>query len=265
VDKPKVFLGSSSRQQALDVLGVVENGLKKVSQPIPWNRGFRHSSLTLIEQLFHRLDQIDFAVFVFNDDDKISNDKEKLAVTRDNVLFECGLFMGRLGRERTYVVLPKGLEMPDDLKGIVYAEYEPGADKNLHDSLAPSLRLIREEIVELGPLRSKVEKDIAALRSDLTNVEFLLMNFLTDAEKNHLRYLNDANHRFSYKPIDSFRDELYRLIRLGLVGRNPGHHGIRSVMNDKRQDNDLKEHLYITEKGKDFLQRLDSLQDQGNP
>ena len=44
------------------------------------------------------LDQFDFAVMILSPDDMTESRDQSYASPRDNVLFELGLFMGRLGR-----------------------------------------------------------------------------------------------------------------------------------------------------------------------
>jgi len=257
MDKPTVFLGSSSK--ALDILDVVQRGIQDIAEPMPWKDEMEVGAMTLIEQLFSTAARADFAILVFNADDQIEKDGKSHAVTRDNVLFECGLFMGQLGRERTYVIAPKGLDLPDDLKGILYAEYDPESRNNNKDRLATSLTRIKRTIQKYGPRHSRLEKEVRSLRSELDDVGFLLLNFLTDAEKNHLRYLADDDRPFSYVLRDSFKAELSRLTQLGLIDRNEGLHGFRSAWKDTGPNNDLKNHFHITDKGRDFLKRLDTL------
>jgi len=62
---------------------------------------------------------------------------------RDNVLFELGLFIGRLGKDRNFIILPKGYEenlhRPTDLLGLTPALYEPNRqDENLQAALGPA-------------------------------------------------------------------------------------------------------------------------------
>ena len=45
------------------------------------------------------------------------NDKPR---TRQNVVFETGYFIGKLGRNRVVILSDNGVEMPLDLGGIVY-------------------------------------------------------------------------------------------------------------------------------------------------
>ena len=49
-------------------------------------------------------DQSDFAIVVRTADDLTTKRGQTNPVPRDNVLFELGFFMGRLGVERTYMV-----------------------------------------------------------------------------------------------------------------------------------------------------------------
>ena len=39
---------------------------------------------------------------------------------RQNVVFEAGYFIGRLGRENVAILVDKGIEIPSDLQGVVY-------------------------------------------------------------------------------------------------------------------------------------------------
>ena len=90
---------------------------------------------------------------------------------------------------------------------------------------------------------------------EIDNLNFLLLHFITSWEKEHLRGLNSSN-RFKYEYKQIFEEELKRLLALELIERHPGK-GIRSFKNDNRSNNDLKEHFYITDKGKDYLARIE--------
>jgi CRP/FNR family cyclic AMP-dependent transcriptional regulator len=48
-------------------------------------------------------------------------------VARDNVLFELGMFIGKLGRKKAFVVHPgkRGVSLPSDLARITTAPYDP--------------------------------------------------------------------------------------------------------------------------------------------
>ena len=43
---------------------------------------------------------------------------------RDNVMFEYGLFLGRVGNQRAFVIKDKQVKIPSDMLGITLADYE---------------------------------------------------------------------------------------------------------------------------------------------
>ncbi len=58
---------------------------------------------------------------------------------RDNVLFELGLYMGKLGRDRTFIVHERKapIDLPSDLAGITPATFARRVDNNMHAALGP--------------------------------------------------------------------------------------------------------------------------------
>lgn len=75
----------------------------------------------------------DYGVFVAAPDDRLFKRGRKIKVTRDNVLFEAGLFMGSLGLNRTFILASSKVSLPSDFNGatvIMYNGRVP-ADDNL--------------------------------------------------------------------------------------------------------------------------------------
>jgi len=68
-----------------------------------------------------------YAVFIFARDDKQISRGRKFDSTRDNVILEFGLFVGKLGSEKCFVVIPKnrkGMKIPSDLDGFTFIQYD---------------------------------------------------------------------------------------------------------------------------------------------
>lgn len=98
--KPSVFVGSSS--EGLEFARAVRSLLESDSEVTVWREGAFRVGGTYIDTLAALLPRFDFAVLVLTPDDiVVSRDKEHFG-PRDNVVFELGLFMGRLGRARTF-------------------------------------------------------------------------------------------------------------------------------------------------------------------
>jgi predicted nucleotide-binding protein len=81
-----------------------------------------------------------------------SRQKEHQA-PRDNVIFELGLLTGALGRERTLMATPAGIDLkiPSDLAGVVPVKYpRPVARKNFAQLLARAASDIHTRVERLG-------------------------------------------------------------------------------------------------------------------
>lgn len=76
---------------------------------------------TIIEKI-ERNSEVGGAICLFTADDygKEKEETEEKARARQNVVFEAGFFMGKLGREHVVLLADPGIEMPSDLSGVVY-------------------------------------------------------------------------------------------------------------------------------------------------
>lgn len=81
---------------------------------------------TIIEKFEKNVIDVGFAVILLTADDegKAKREKDYKDRARQNVVFEMGYFMGKLGRDRVLLLLDKGVEKPGDLDGIVYTLIE---------------------------------------------------------------------------------------------------------------------------------------------
>ena len=56
---------------------------------------------------------------------KAKSEEELKPRARQNVVFEAGYFLGKLGEEKVILLYDNGLEAPGDLSGCVYIEADP--------------------------------------------------------------------------------------------------------------------------------------------
>ena len=128
MDKPRIFLGSSGKQQKL--LQGLTRGLEDVAHVEPWTTSFNPGTTTL-ERLLELAREVDFAVFVFARDDWTTDSPPASdpaasgqASPRDNVVFEAGLFGAALGMRRTFILHASGAKLPSDLLGLTCVRYD---------------------------------------------------------------------------------------------------------------------------------------------
>jgi hypothetical protein len=127
MDKPRIFLGSSGKQQKL--LQALTRGLEDIAHVEPWTTSFNPGTTTL-GRLLELTREVDFAAFVFARDDWTSTGPPSseeggpgLASPRDNVVFEAGLFGSALGMRRTFILHANGAKLPSDLLGLTCVRY----------------------------------------------------------------------------------------------------------------------------------------------
>ncbi|WP_350224037.1 nucleotide-binding protein [Plantibacter sp. ME-Dv--P-122b] len=165
---PSVFIGSSS--EALQIGRYLQLELEHTGSCVAtrWDQGVFQASSITIDRLTEATAQSDFAVLVVSADDTVSSRGVTRPVARDNVVFELGLFIGALGRERTYIVADRStdLHLPTDLMGVTWLPYTRRQDGNQRAALNEAVLGIVERIGALGPRTQMVTTASASHQSD---------------------------------------------------------------------------------------------------
>jgi predicted nucleotide-binding protein/DNA-binding NarL/FixJ family response regulator len=139
--KPKVFIGSSS--ESLEVAEAIGFQLKNDAKIKIWKNNFELSA-NILDSLLGSLQNFDFAIFILGADDFIVSRDIPSKITRDNIFFEIGLFMGQLGRSKVFLVYDTNdnIKIPSDFAGVVLATYD--GDDSIDDAVNPVCYQIRK-------------------------------------------------------------------------------------------------------------------------
>lgn len=149
-DKIRIFIVSSV--EGLEIARTIQNAFEYDFTVVVWTDGVFRASWYPIESLERQLDQSDFAIAIAQPDDITLSRGGSSPTARDNVIFELGLFIGRIGRQRSFLVEPRGEEvkLPTDLSGITALSYKYDPE-NLASAVGPACNRIRAIIKDLGP------------------------------------------------------------------------------------------------------------------
>lgn len=151
MNNSKVFIASSV--EGLNIAYDIQSNLAHDADCTVWPQGVFELSVPPIDSLIKQLDNSDFAIFVFSPDDEIKMRGNFTSAVRDNVLFELGLFVGRLGKHRCFIVAPDApsMRIASDLVGVTPATYASKRDPaEMAANLGPACQSIRRAIKNLG-------------------------------------------------------------------------------------------------------------------
>lgn len=151
----RIFIASSV--ETLSIANAVQENLDRHFETVVWDQNVFKASEYSLESLFNELDGAHFGIFILGPDDLIKIRGDEFVSPRDNVIFEMGMFAGRLGRQRVFFLVPrdmKNLRLPTDLSGVSPEEYSTDRrDGNWRAALAPACNRIRSLIHERGQNR----------------------------------------------------------------------------------------------------------------
>lgn len=138
--KTQVFIGSS--MESLHVAKQIEQELDGFADCKIWTGQFEFGN-SAYEDLVNNLALYDYGILVAASDDLTKSRGEEKKSPRDNVIFEFGLFAGRMGRKRSFLMVESGIKLPSDLSGITLPFYKSSKKKGILDFRSP--KVIEEE------------------------------------------------------------------------------------------------------------------------
>jgi predicted nucleotide-binding protein len=142
----KLFIISSA--EARDVAYEIQAQLERDVFSTVWTDGVFFAGAYTLEALEKAVVESDFAIAVAQPDDLVTSRGTSTPTLRDNVLFELGLFMGKLSRHRAILIHPRvsGLKLPSDLSGLTLLSYAEGKPDELRARLGPACNDVRKII-----------------------------------------------------------------------------------------------------------------------
>jgi predicted nucleotide-binding protein len=102
--KPRMFIASSVEQ--LQLAYAAQENLEHNLECTVWSQGVFDLSKTAIASLIDEMENTDFGLFILAPDDLAKIRDTTKAAVRDNVIFELGMFVGRLGSDRCFLIVP---------------------------------------------------------------------------------------------------------------------------------------------------------------
>lgn len=159
--KTRIFIGSSS--EGLGVANFVKKKLVAAGfDAFVWTDNIFKANKNTLETLLNEASFFDFGIMIATKDDFTESREEIFETARDNVIFELGLFLGRLGVNKAFALQENGAKLPSDLLGITIPRFNTdgsfGSIEKLEKEIENIISLINEKVSigELGLLPSTV-------------------------------------------------------------------------------------------------------------
>jgi hypothetical protein len=191
--RPHVFVGSST--EGLSVAHAIQQNLSRVCDIQVWDQDVFGLSDGTLSKLIHVATIVDFAILVLTADELVLSRGARKPAPKDNVLVEIGLFIGKLGIDRTIIACDEtkaGIKIPSDLAGITLANYRTAHAGGLVSALGPCSNKISSVIETVGPLPRSHDSFASIL--DFSNK---IHTALLDLYSSHLDFV----HRKVYQVV----------------------------------------------------------------
>jgi hypothetical protein len=143
MEKSRIFIASSGRTLVLAEKLRDELQTDFCEATLWSEEGRRQPGATIIEMLETSAEHYDFAVIILARDDVLIKETGDTLKARDNCVFEAGLFMKSLGRERCFLVNSVDQrDLPSDLGGVISLPFKEPSDLFDRDACAQAIKSV---------------------------------------------------------------------------------------------------------------------------
>ncbi len=136
---PKIFIVHGHDKSARHEL---ENMLFKMGLSPEVLQDIDSDSDTLIEALESKISKdTDLVIVLMTPDDvgRAKDEKDEKPRARQNVIFEMGMAIGKMGRKKVFIIKKEDCDVPTDLSGVIYIPYKNEV-KDASDKLKTRLK-----------------------------------------------------------------------------------------------------------------------------
>ena len=146
-DTPEIFVGSSTKGAKL-IDQIEKTKLSQIAVIHRWEGIFTLTE-SFLQSLIHAAETVDYALLIFTPDDWSLARRVLGKAPRANVVFELGLFLGALGKTKTFVMAPEGFDksrllIPTDLSGIQFLTYNVGKISSIDSPIEKLIQAIEQ-------------------------------------------------------------------------------------------------------------------------
>lgn len=177
----RMFIGSSS--EGLLVARNLHAELERhgVCEVERWDQNVFEPSGYPLDSLLRVADRVDFAVLVASPDDVTTSRGAEEPSVRDNIVLEFGLFIGALGRERTYLLATGDARLPTDTLGLTRLPYRERSDGNLLAAVNSAVLQVEGQVKAFGR-RKRVNANSHSQGSDQAALDREIDQLCVNAE-----------------------------------------------------------------------------------
>lgn len=166
-----VFIGSSS--EGLPIARAMHAELEAATNCTihRWDVGtFAAGSFTL-DALVETAHKVDFAILIATGEDTLLSRGKESKTVRDNIIFEFGLFLGTLGRDRVYWLSADDAKIPSDLRGLTRLNYKNRDDGNIQAGLTAAVLEAEKAMTRLGTNQQPNRPELSTISEVATVVD----------------------------------------------------------------------------------------------
>jgi cytidyltransferase-like protein len=195
----KIFIASSSKSRgwATDLQELLDTEMPGNYQFVVWHQDVFRPSSFIFSDLENAASTCSAAIFIFAPDDNIIINDETKKITRDNVIFELGLFVGHLGIDRTIVLSSSdtsSYRLLSDIDGLgtVRFSFKPHDDGNRIAALGPAANRIKRHLWQVLEHDSRINASVlksVGLVGATDTTEHSALSYVTAIESSRTQFM----------------------------------------------------------------------------